>query len=124
LPRAWPDWLSAKSFLKKKIKFFCREPGQQDSRQIFFFKKRKTFVESMARRALGKKFFQKKRKTLCREPARWALGKEGNGKGPLTAPFRCREPDKQLSAKKALPIEFLPMPLCRELRSAKALPRV
>jgi hypothetical protein len=32
-------------------------------------------------------------------------------------------PDKQLSAKKPLPIGFLPRALCRELRSAKALPR-
>jgi hypothetical protein len=33
-------------------------------------------------------------------------------------------PDKRLSAKKSLPTGFLPMTLCRELRSAKALPRI
>jgi hypothetical protein len=32
-------------------------------------------------------------------------------------------PDKRLSAKNSLPIRFLPMALCRELRSAKTLPR-
>jgi hypothetical protein len=36
----------------------------------------------------------------------------------------CRLPDKRLSAKKPLPIGFLPRALCRELRSAKALPRI
>jgi hypothetical protein len=35
----------------------------------------------------------------------------------------CQVPDKRLSANKALPIGFLPRPLYRELRSAKALPR-
>jgi hypothetical protein len=35
----------------------------------------------------------------------------------------CQVPDKRLSAKKPLPIGFLPRALCRELRSAKALLR-
>jgi hypothetical protein len=38
-------------------------------------------------------------------------------------PSVSRVPDKWLSAKKALPIGFSPRALCRELRSAKALPK-
>jgi hypothetical protein len=51
-----------KEFFLKKKKIFYREPGQQDSRQRFFFKKRKIFAESMAKLALGKEFFKKKEK--------------------------------------------------------------
>jgi hypothetical protein len=90
---------SRQRVLKKKKKILPRARPAKLSAEIFFKKKRKTFAESMARLALSKEFFQKKRKTLCRESARWTLGKEGNGREPLTASFRCREPDKRALGK-------------------------
>jgi hypothetical protein len=87
-----------KEFIKKR-KNFAESQASETLGRDFFKRKRKTFAESMARLALSKEFFQKKRKTLCRESARWTLGKEGNGREPLTASFRCREPDKRALGK-------------------------
>ena len=47
-------------------------------------------------------------------PTGLALGKVTvNGAGAVTVAFLCRVPDKRHSAKKALPINFLPCGLCR-----------
>ena len=89
-----------------------------------FFKKNSNFAERRPG-ALGKEFFLKKIKNLCRVPAGLALGKETiNGAGAVTVAFLCRVPrgsrqslcrvpDKRHSAKRALPINFLPCVLCR-----------
>ena len=47
-------------------------------------------------------------------PAGLALGKATvNGADAVTVVFLCRVPDKRHSAKRALPINFLPCVLCR-----------
>ena len=56
-------------------------------------------------------------------PAGLTLGKVTvNGTDAVTVAFLCRVPDKRHSAKRALPINFLPCVLCRVPHSAKALP--
>jgi hypothetical protein len=78
------------------------------------------FAESLDTLALGKAFFLKKIKLFAESQPNGLSAKKAD---PLTAPFLRRGP-RWLSAKKALPIGFLPGQLCRELLSAKPLPRV
>jgi len=62
----------------------------------------------------AKKFILKEIKNLCRVLAGLALGKETvNGAGAVTVAFLCRVSNKRHSAKRALPINFLPCVLCR-----------
>ena len=135
----WPCH-SAKNFFLKKSNFAeCRLEGTRQ--RIFFLKKNPNFAERRLG-ALGKEIFLKKIKNLCRVPAGLALGKEifqkkiktllgwHSAKWPSTgpAPWRslffaecprdtrqslCRVSDKRHSAKRALPINFLPCVLCR-----------
>jgi len=56
-------------------------------------------------------------------PTGLALGKATvNGAGAVTVAFLCRVPDKRHSAKRSLPINFLPCVLYRVSHSAKTLP--
>ena len=111
---------SAKNFFKKKFKL-CRVPARGHSAKIFLKKKLKLFADH---RPVGtrQRIFFKKIKNLCRVPVGLALGKATvNGTGAVTAAFLCRVPDKRHSAKRVLPINFLPCALCRVPHSAKNL---
>ena len=64
----------------------------------------------------AKKLLKKIKKNLCRVAAGLALGKVTvNGTGAVTVAFLCRVSlgHKRHSAKRALPIKFLPCVLCR-----------
>ena len=53
-------------------------------------------------------------------PARLTLGKVTvNGTGAVTVAFLCRVPDKRHSAKRSLPIKFLPCVFCQSVALGK-----
>jgi len=87
-----------------------------------FFKKKSNFVERRPGGTRQRIFFKKNKKKLCRVPAGLALGKATvNGAGAVTVAFLCRVPDKRHSAKRSLPINFLPRVHCQVSHSAKNL---
>ena len=108
----------------KKIKALCRVSSGLALGKEIFFKKVKNLCRVPYGLTLGKEVFLKKIKNLCRVPAGLALGKViVNGTGAMTVAFFCRVSPGH-SAKRALPIQFLPCVLCRVPHSAKALPSV
>ena len=134
MPSAWRVGTRQRKFSKNKIKALCRVPHGLALGKEIFFKKIKNICRAPHGLALGKEIFKKKLKkslpSACRVGTRqsdhqWDRRRDGSFSLPSVPGALgklCRVPDKIHSAKRALPINFLPCVLCRVPHSAKALP--